>query len=107
VRESLAALSDLGMEITEVLAPGREPAQSDAVRILMLLLDEDPGLWDEELRPWVESGNSAQVTAVVTKRTPEAVRGALSAGWLSSSVVQPWAPLIRLRLDGPTLFAAR
>jgi pilus assembly protein CpaE len=80
VRESLALLTDLRMEIAEVLAPGQGPAPSDTVRILMLLLDEDSGLWEEELRPWVESGKWSQVTAVVTKRTPEAVRGALSAG---------------------------
>ena len=80
VRESLAALTDLRMEIAEVASPAQGLAQTDAVRILMILLDEDPGLWDEELQPWVESGNWSQVTAVVTKRTPEAVRGALSAG---------------------------
>ena len=80
VRESLAALTDLRMEVAEVLAPGQAPAQSDAVRILMLLLGEDSESWDEELRPWVESGNWAQVTAVLANRTPEAVRSALSAG---------------------------
>ena len=74
------ALADLRMEVVEILAPGQALAQNDAVHILMLLLDEDPGLWDEELRPWVESGNWSQVTAVVTSRTPEAVRSALRAG---------------------------
>src|SRR5271166_2687575 len=62
VRESLATLTDLRMDVAEVLAPGQGPAQSDAFRILMLLLDEDPGLWDDELQPWVASGNWSQVT---------------------------------------------
>ena len=80
LRESLAALTDLKLEIAEISAPGQAPPQSDMVRILMILLDEDSDLWEEELRPWVLSPNWSQVTAVVTKRTPEAVRGALSAG---------------------------
>jgi Flp pilus assembly CpaE family ATPase len=80
LRELLSGLTDLRMEIVEISAPGQAPAQGDAVRILMILLDEDLDLWDEELRPWIDSGNWAQVTAVVSRRTPEAVRGALSAG---------------------------
>ncbi|HVA40526.1 MAG TPA: cellulose synthase operon protein YhjQ/BcsQ [Candidatus Binataceae bacterium] len=80
LRESLAALVGLRIEVGEISAPGQAPAQSDAVRILMILLDEDPDLWEEELRPWLASRHWSQVTAVVTKRTPEAVRGALSAG---------------------------
>jgi pilus assembly protein CpaE len=80
LRESLATLTDLRMDIAEISAPGQAPAQSDAVRILMILLDEDPDLWDEELRPWVASGDWSRVTAVVTRRTPEAVRKALGAG---------------------------
>jgi len=46
----------------------------------MILLDDDLDLWDEELRPWIESGNWLQITAVVSRRTPEAVRSALGAG---------------------------
>jgi pilus assembly protein CpaE len=80
LRESLAALTDLKLEIAEISAPGQAPPQSDMVRILMILLDEDSDLWEEELRPWVLSPNWSQVTAVVTKRTPEGVRSALSAG---------------------------
>ena len=80
VRESLAALTDLKIEITEVLAPGLAPPPGAGTRVLMILLDEDPELWDEELRPWVQSGNWSQVTAVVSRRTPEAVRDALRAG---------------------------
>jgi Mrp family chromosome partitioning ATPase len=80
LRESLTTLADLRMNIAEISAPGQAPAQSDAVRILMIVLDDDPDLWDEELRPWVESGNWSQVTAVVGRRTPEAVREALGAG---------------------------
>ena len=80
LRELLAALTDLRMEIAEIAAPGQAPPQGDAVRILMILLDDDLELWDEELRPWIESGNWSQVTAVVSRRTPEAVRGALRAG---------------------------
>jgi pilus assembly protein CpaE len=80
LRESLAALTDLKMEIAEISAPGQAPPQSDMVRILMILLDADSDLWEEELRPWVQSPNWSQVTAVIGKRTPEAVRSALSAG---------------------------
>jgi pilus assembly protein CpaE len=80
LRELLGALTDLRMDIAEIAAPGQAPPQGDAVRILMILLDEDLDLWDEELRPWIESRNWAQVTAVISRRTPEAVRGALSAG---------------------------
>ncbi|HVB81444.1 MAG TPA: cellulose synthase operon protein YhjQ/BcsQ [Candidatus Binataceae bacterium] len=80
LRESLAALTGLRIEVTEIWAPGQAPPRNDAVRILMILLDEDPDLWEEELRPWIASRNWSQVTAVVTKRTPETVRGALSAG---------------------------
>ena len=80
LRESLAALTDLRMEIADISTPAQGPAQGDAVRILMIMLDEDTELWDEELRPWVESGNWSQVTAVVGRRTAEAVRDALSAG---------------------------
>jgi Flp pilus assembly CpaE family ATPase len=80
LHELLAALVDLRIEIAEISASGQAPAQGDAVRILMILLDEDLELWDEELRPWIESGNWSQVTAVVSRRTPEAVRSALSAG---------------------------
>jgi pilus assembly protein CpaE len=80
LRESLTTLADLRMNIAEISAPGQAPAQSDAVRILIIVLDDDPDLWDEELRPWVESGNWSQVTAVVGRRTPEAVREALGAG---------------------------
>jgi pilus assembly protein CpaE len=80
LRESLAALTDLRMEIAEISAPGQAPPQGDAVRILMILLDDDLDLWDEELRPWIEGGNWSQITAVVSRRTPEAVRSALGAG---------------------------
>jgi pilus assembly protein CpaE len=80
LRESLAALTDLKLELAEISAPGQAPPQSDMVRILMILLDEDSDLWEEELRPWVLSPNWSQVTAVVAKRTPEAVRSALNAG---------------------------
>ncbi len=80
LHESLATLTDLRMDLGEISAPGQAPVQSDAVRILMILLDDDSDLWDEELRPWVESGSWSHVTAVVTKRTPEAVRKALRAG---------------------------
>ena len=55
LRESLAALTEPKMEVNEVSAPGQAPPQSDAVRILMIILDEDPELWDQELRPWIES----------------------------------------------------
>jgi len=80
LRESLAALTDLRIEAAEISAPGQAPPQSDAVRVLMILLDEDADMWEEELRPWVLSHNWSQVTAVVSRRTPEAVRSALSAG---------------------------
>src|SRR6476646_6991276 len=50
LRESLAALTDLRMEMAEISAPGQAPPQGDAVRILMILLDDDLDLWDEELR---------------------------------------------------------
>ena len=36
LRESLAALTDLRMEIAEISAPGQAPPQGDAVRILMI-----------------------------------------------------------------------
>src|SRR5690348_42891 len=80
VREALAALTDLKMDVAEISAAGQAPAPSDAVRILMILLDEDSDLWDEELRPWIESGNWSQVTAVVAGRTSESVCKALRAG---------------------------
>ena len=80
LREALATLTDLRMDIAEISAPGQAPAQSDAVRILIVLLEETPDLWDEELRPWIESGSWSHVTAVVTRRTPEALREALNAG---------------------------
>jgi pilus assembly protein CpaE len=80
LRESLMALSDLKMDVREISAPGQAPAQGDAVRILMIFLDEDADLWSEEMRPWIASGNWSQVTAVVGRRTPAAVREALSAG---------------------------
>ena len=71
LRELLGALTDLRMDIAEIAAPGQAPPQGDAVRILMILLDEDVDLWDEELRPWIESCQWAQVTAVISRRTPE------------------------------------
>jgi pilus assembly protein CpaE len=80
LRESLAALTDLRIEMAEISAPGQAPPQSDAVRVLMIVLDEDVDMWEEELRPWVLSHNWSQVTAVVARRTPESVRAALSAG---------------------------
>jgi pilus assembly protein CpaE len=80
LRESLAALTEPKMEINEVSAPGQAPPQSDAVRILIIILDEDPELWDQELRSWIESRGWSQVTALIKKRTPDAVRIALQAG---------------------------
>jgi pilus assembly protein CpaE len=80
LRESLAALTEPKMQIGEISAPGQAPPQSDAARILMIILDDDPDLWEEELRPWIGSGGWFQVTAVTAKRTPEAVRSALRAG---------------------------
>jgi pilus assembly protein CpaE len=80
LRHSLEAFTDLRMEVAEVMAPGQVPPQSDAVRVLMILLDDDHDLWDQEMKPWVESGNWSQVTAVACGRTPEAVRAALRAG---------------------------
>lgn len=80
MRESLAALSELKLEVGEISAPGQAPPQSAAVRILMIILDQEPDLWEEELRPWIGSGGWFQVTAVTAKRTPEAVRAALRAG---------------------------
>lgn len=80
LRESLAALTEPRMQVGEVSAPGQAPPPSDAVRILMIILDDDPDLWEEDLRPWIGSGGWFQVTAVTAKRTPEAVRSALQAG---------------------------
>jgi pilus assembly protein CpaE len=80
LRESLAALTEPRMQVGEVSAPGQAPPPSDAVRILMIILDDDPDLWEEDLRPWIGSGGWFQVAAVTAKRTPEAVRSALRAG---------------------------
>ncbi len=80
LRESLAALSAPQMQVGEISAPGQAPPHSDAVRILMIILDEEPDLWEEELRAWIKSGGWFQVAAVTAKRTPEAVRSALRAG---------------------------
>jgi len=80
LRESLAALTEPKMEVHEISAPGQAPPRSDAVRILIIILEEDPEMWDQELRPWVESGAWSQVTALIKKRTSDAVRIALQAG---------------------------
>src|SRR6202158_6010284 len=80
LRESLAALTEPRMQVGEVSAAGQAPPQSDAVRILMNILDDEPDLWEEDLRPWIKSGGWVQVMAVTAKRTPEAVRSALRAG---------------------------
>jgi Flp pilus assembly CpaE family ATPase len=80
LRESLAALTEPRMQVGEVSAPGQAPPPSDAVRILMIILDDDPDLWEEDLHPWIGSGGWFQVTAVTAKRTPGAVRSALRAG---------------------------
>ena len=48
LRESLAALTDLRIEMAEISAPGQAPPQSDAVRVLMIVLDEDVDMWEEE-----------------------------------------------------------
>jgi pilus assembly protein CpaE len=80
LRESLAALTEPRMQVGEVSAAGQAPPQSDAVRILMIILDDEPDLWEEDLRPWIKSGGWLQVMAVTAKRTPEAVRSALRAG---------------------------
>jgi DNA-binding NarL/FixJ family response regulator len=80
LRESLAAQTEPRMQVGEVSAPGQAPPQSDAARILMIILDDDPDLREEDLRPWIGSGGWSQVTVVTAKRTPEAVRSALRAG---------------------------
>jgi len=80
VRDSLAALTDLKIEVAEALASA-EPLPNDvAVRILMVVLGEDPELWGEELRQWTEHQSWALVAAAVARRSADAVRHALRAG---------------------------
>lgn len=80
VRESLAALSEPKMKVNEISAPGQVPPHSDAIRVLIMILEEDPEMWDQELRPWIETGEWPQVTALIKQRTSDAVRVALQAG---------------------------
>lgn len=82
LRNTLAAISELKIEVVESSTPpihGSLRAGS-VVSVLMYVLGDDAELWGEELRPWIQQGGWTLVTAVVAKRSTEAVRNALRAG---------------------------